>query len=144
MVVARSEVVLAARLGTAAPRWRVDADGRPTRDNAAALLGALLPFGGHNGFGLSLIAQALGLLGGAALPRGLGPELRLPVHLFDPGLLMPPAHYKEQLAELVRRIKAPPRQPGADESAFRRNGDFASANAVRTNAYRSRARCTTG
>ncbi len=114
--IARSEVMLAARVGQPLPEGvAIDPDGLPTRDAAAALMGALLPFGGHKGFGLALIAQALGLLGGAALPRGRVQDFGFLFIAFDPGLLMPPAQYKEQLAELVRRIKATPRQPGVGE-----------------------------
>ena len=32
--------------------------------------GGVAPFGGHKGYGLSFAIQALGLLAGAALPRG--------------------------------------------------------------------------
>src|SRR5690606_17035590 len=35
--------------------WAIDADGNPTNDPAAALEGALLPIGGHKGFGLGLM-----------------------------------------------------------------------------------------
>jgi hypothetical protein len=37
--------------------WAVAADGRPTTDASAALLGALLPFGGAKGYGLGLAVE---------------------------------------------------------------------------------------
>lgn len=39
--------------------WAVDADGRPTRDPAAALAGGVLPSGGHKGAALSLMVEML-------------------------------------------------------------------------------------
>ena len=35
--------------------------------------------------------------------------------VFPPDLLMPAGQFKQQLAELVTKIKAMPRQPGVDE-----------------------------
>jgi LDH2 family malate/lactate/ureidoglycolate dehydrogenase len=114
--IARSEAVLAARIGRPLPRGvALDDQGHPTRDAAAALLGTFLPFGGHKGFGLALIVQALGLLAGAALPRGRVQDFGFVFISFDPGLLMPPEDYKRQLSALIERIKTTPRQPGVDE-----------------------------
>ena len=46
--------------------WAVDAGGRPTTDPAAALQGALRPFGGHKGSGLAIMVEALaGAVAGA-------------------------------------------------------------------------------
>ena len=48
--------------------WAVAADGQPTTNAAAALRGALLPFGGAKGYGLGLAVELLaGALVGAAL-----------------------------------------------------------------------------
>jgi LDH2 family malate/lactate/ureidoglycolate dehydrogenase len=114
--IARSEVVLAARLGQPLPEGvALDREGRPTDAADAALLGAILPFGGHKGFGLSLIVQALGLLAGAALPRGRVQDFGFLFIVFDPGLLMPREAYSRQLSGLVEHIKATPRQPGVAE-----------------------------
>jgi LDH2 family malate/lactate/ureidoglycolate dehydrogenase len=93
----------------------LDREGRPTDAADAALLGAILPFGGHKGFGLSLIVQALGLLAGAALPRGRVQDFGFLFIVFDPGLLMPREAYSRQLSGLVEHIKATPRQPGVAE-----------------------------
>src|SRR5439155_13675195 len=66
-----TELQLRARLGQSLPEGvALDRDGRPTRDAREARQGALLPWGGHKGFGLGLIVQAFGVLGGAALVPG--------------------------------------------------------------------------
>ena len=39
--------------------WAIDRQGKPTNDPAAALEGALLPVGGHKGFGLGLMVDIL-------------------------------------------------------------------------------------
>lgn len=47
--------------------WAVDESGAPTTDPAAALMGAILPFGGHKGYALTLALEVLGsILPGAA------------------------------------------------------------------------------
>jgi hypothetical protein len=57
-----TELMLRERLGQLLPEGvAIDAEGRPTRDPAAAVRGALLPFGGYKGFGLAFIVQALGV-----------------------------------------------------------------------------------
>lgn len=57
---ARGEVELKRRAGEALPEgWAVGPDGAPTTDPAAALAGALLPFGGHKGSALSLMVELI-------------------------------------------------------------------------------------
>jgi L-2-hydroxycarboxylate dehydrogenase (NAD+) len=110
------DVVLASRLRQLLPEGvAVDAEGRPTRDPAAALAGGILPFGGHKGYGLSLTIQALGLLAGAALPRGEVQDFGFLFVVIDPGLLIPAEAFKRQLAELIDRVRSTPRQPGVEE-----------------------------
>jgi LDH2 family malate/lactate/ureidoglycolate dehydrogenase len=72
-VVARGRIKLAEMNGDAIPEgWAVDPAGEPTTDPAQALAGALLPFGGHKGYGLALAVELLtSVLAGA----GLSPEL---------------------------------------------------------------------
>ncbi|WP_138934649.1 Ldh family oxidoreductase [Roseovarius arcticus] len=61
-VAARGEIELHRRAGTPLPEgWAMDASGAPTTDPAAALDGAMLPFGGHKG---SAIATMIELLAG--------------------------------------------------------------------------------
>lgn len=66
-VVARAKVRNAQRAGQSIPdTWATDRHGAPTTDPTAALDGFLLPFGGHKGYGLSLMVDLFaGLLSGA-------------------------------------------------------------------------------
>ena len=109
------EVLLMARLGEPLPEGiGFDADGNPTRDaGAVARDGGVAPFGSHKGYGLSFAIQALGLLAGAALPRGDVQDYGFLFIAIDPAMMLP--DFEAQMAELVARIKATPRQPGVDE-----------------------------
>lgn len=110
------DVILASRLQQLLPEGvAIDAEGRPTRDPVAARAGGILPFGGHKGYGLSLMIQVLGLMAGAALPRGQVQDFGFLFVVIDPGLLIPPEQFKRQLAELIQRVKSTPRQPGVEE-----------------------------
>jgi LDH2 family malate/lactate/ureidoglycolate dehydrogenase len=102
------------RLGQLLPEGvAVDAEGQPTRDPAMARLGALLPFGGYKGFGLALIVQAFGVLAGSALDPDKDDGYLFVV--FKPELLMGLDDFKQQVGELIDRVKATPRQPGVSE-----------------------------
>ncbi len=104
-----TELQLRARLGQPLPEGvALDERGRPTRDAEAARRGALLPFGAYKGFGLGLIVQAFGLLGGAALVPGNDDGYVFIA--FRPDLLVPLAELKRELARLIARVKAVPRQ----------------------------------
>jgi len=109
------EVLLMARLGHALPEGvGFDAEGNPTRDaRAVARDGGVSPFGGHKGYGLSFAIQALGLLAGAALPRGDVLDYGFLFIAIDPAVML--LDFPAQMAELVARIKSTPRQPGTDE-----------------------------
>jgi LDH2 family malate/lactate/ureidoglycolate dehydrogenase len=109
------EVLLMARLGEPLPEGLgFDAGGNPTRDaRVVAEEGGVLPFGGHKGYGLSFAIQALGLLAGAALPQGDVQDYGFLFIAIDPTIMLP--DFEAQMAELVARIKATPRQPDVDE-----------------------------
>ena len=110
------EVLLHAHLGIPLPDGvGLDKDGRSTRDAGETLLGGVLPFGGHKGFGLSFVVQALGLLAGAAFPRGQVQDYGFLFIAFDPGLLIPADQFRRQVSELIEHLKAVPRQPGVEE-----------------------------
>lgn len=110
------DMLLAARLGDDLPPGvAIDAEGESTRDPRAALSGAILAFGGHKGASLSFAVQALGLLGGTAATRGEVRDFGFLFVVFDPGLLMPPAEFEQQLDTLIAEIKATPRKPGVAE-----------------------------
>src|SRR5437016_2307127 len=109
-----TELQLRARLGRPLPEGvAIDRDGQPTRDADAAREGALLPFGGYKGFGLGLIVQAFGILGGAALVPGNDDGYLFIA--FRPDLLVPLADLKRELAALIARVKAVPCQTGFAE-----------------------------
>ncbi len=116
--ITRGEVVLASRLNAQLPPGvAIDAAGAPTQDAAAALAGAILPFGGaqaHKGYGLSFMIQAMGLLGGSGGMSGRGRHFGFMFIVFDPALLMPAAQFRAQVAELIAAVKATPLQPGVD------------------------------
>ena len=109
-----TELMLRERLGESLPEGvALDRDGKPTTDPKAARRGALLPFGGHKGFGLAFIMQALGLLAGSQLdPEHDNGYLFV---VFKPDLLMSGEEFKRELSAFVDRVKAAPRQPGVDE-----------------------------
>ena len=110
------DVILAARLQQLLPDGvAIDAQGNPTRDPVAARTGAILPFGGYKGHGLSFMIQALGLLAGAALPAGKVQDFAFLFVVFAPELLQPRGEFEQQLAELIQRVKATPLQAGVDE-----------------------------
>ncbi|MCX6628910.1 MAG: Ldh family oxidoreductase [Candidatus Solibacter sp.] len=55
-VVARGKIIVAAHRNLPIPEgWAIDPEGRPTTDAAAALAGAVLPFGGPKGSAISFI-----------------------------------------------------------------------------------------
>ncbi|MGZ9005648.1 MAG: Ldh family oxidoreductase [Burkholderiales bacterium] len=110
------DVMLHERLGQLLPEGiGYDENGNPTRDPSATLRGGVGTFGGYKGYGLSFAVQALGLLAGAALARGEVQDYGFLFWALDPDIMLPGGEFKTQMSELVRRIKATPRQPGIDE-----------------------------
>ena len=109
-----TDLAYRARLGQLLPEGvAIDAEGLPTRDPELARLGALLPFGGYKGFGLAFIVQAFGVLAGSALDPDKDDGYLFVV--FRPDLLVGLDDFKQQVTELIDRIKATPRQPSVDE-----------------------------
>ena len=110
------DVQLMARLGHELPEGvGFDQDGNPTRDAAKALKGGVIPWGGHKGYGLSFCIQALGLIAGAALGRGVVNDYGFLFIAIDPNLTQPGDAFQSQMTELVETIKALPKQDGVDE-----------------------------
>jgi uncharacterized oxidoreductase len=107
--------------GERAPEgWLIDAEGRPTTDPGALYgppRGALLPFGGHKGFGLAIVIDALaGGLSGAGCCAG-----EAPLTGQTDGILMvvlnvaafgPPERLAAQVEQLIHHVKACPTLPG--------------------------------
>jgi LDH2 family malate/lactate/ureidoglycolate dehydrogenase len=97
------------RMGQMLPEGvAIDSEGQPTRNPTLARAGALLPFGGYKGFGLALIVQAFGLLAGSALDPDKDDGYLFVV--FKPDLLADLDDFKQQVAELIERVNATPRQ----------------------------------
>jgi LDH2 family malate/lactate/ureidoglycolate dehydrogenase len=91
----------------------IDAEGRPTRDPAAAQKGAILTFGGYKGFALSMAMQALGVLAGSG--SDVEKSYGYLIIAIRPDLMLPLEEYRRDLAAMLERVKATPRQPGVDE-----------------------------
>jgi LDH2 family malate/lactate/ureidoglycolate dehydrogenase len=107
-----TELMLRERLGELLPEGvAIGPGGEPTQDPARARLGALLPFGGYKGFGLALMIQILGLLGGAEQDGDPGYLFIA----FRPDLFGPEDVFKRRVTQLIENIKATPRQAGVDE-----------------------------
>jgi LDH2 family malate/lactate/ureidoglycolate dehydrogenase len=107
-----TDLMLRERLGELLPEGvAIGPGGEPTRDPTLARRGALLPFGGHKGFGMALMFQALGLLGGAEQDGDPGYLFIA----FRPDLLGPEDVFKRRVTQLIEDIKATPRQDGIDE-----------------------------
>src|SRR6516164_8389207 len=110
------EVLLAAETGEALPPGvAFDADGNPTVDGRAAARGGVAAFGGHKGYGLAFAIQALGLLAGAANPRGQVQDYGFLFLVIDPGALLPGNPFAARMSQLVKAIQATPRQRGVEE-----------------------------
>ncbi len=59
-VIAKSEIAKRARAGQNIPdHWALDAEGKPTTDAQAALLGSMLPSGGYKGIGVALLVEMM-------------------------------------------------------------------------------------
>ena len=112
----------AARLGEEiSPGIAIGPDGEPTTDPARGLEGAILPFGGHKGSGLSLIVQCLGLLaGGAIIPEGRR-DFGYFFLVLDPATFMEIEEYKKRTSELVNQVRAV--RPAAGTQAVRVPGE---------------------
>jgi (2R)-3-sulfolactate dehydrogenase (NADP+) len=59
-VVAKSQIIRRARNGEQIPQgWALDAQGEPTTDASAALLGSMVPSGGYKGVGTALLVELM-------------------------------------------------------------------------------------
>ena len=109
-----TDLIYRERMGQLLPDGvAIDSEGQPTRDPTLARAGALLPFGGYKGFGLAFIVQALGLLAGPAPDPDKDDGYVFIV--FKPDLLSDLDGFKQQVAELIDRIKVTSRQPRVSE-----------------------------
>ena len=110
------DVQLMARLGHELPEGiGFDENGNPTRDAAKVQKGGVAPWGGHKGYGLSFCIQALGLIAGAALGRGVVNDYGFLFIAIDPNLTQPGNAFQRQMSELIDAIKSLPKQDGVEE-----------------------------
>lgn len=108
------EVLLRQKLGKPLePGSAVDSKGQPTTDPTAALLGAFLPWGGHRGYGLSLVVQVLAVLCGGKIVADQVADSGFFFLAIDPEVLMPLEEFRGNVAELVGKIEASRPAPGA-------------------------------
>ncbi|HET9410695.1 MAG TPA: Ldh family oxidoreductase, partial [Candidatus Dormibacteraeota bacterium] len=118
--IAEGKLKVAHAAGSKAPRGAVvDKDGRPSEEIAAFYDGgALTTFGGHKGFGLSVMAELMGgVLSGSgassapAYDNGNGTL----VMAIEVGRFVPPGDFTRQVEEFTERMHAAPKSPGFDE-----------------------------
>lgn len=128
-----AELMIRQKLGKPlAPNVGIDRDGHPTIDPAAAWTGAILPWGGHRGYGIALAVQLLGILaGGAPVARDVA-ESGFFFLVINPELLMPRAEFRAKASELVRHIERSRPAPDVEKvrvhgmaSARRREASYA-------------------
>jgi LDH2 family malate/lactate/ureidoglycolate dehydrogenase len=119
-----------AESGRAIPSgWAIDQNGAPTTNATAALLGAVLPFGAHKGYGLAFINEILsGVLPGAALgmemPREFLRESSTTMDSWRSGhtalainlaAFGDPGRFFERLEQLVAAVKTSRLSAGSSE-----------------------------
>jgi delta1-piperideine-2-carboxylate reductase len=99
------DVMLHRRTGEQLPEGvALDSSGKPTRDPAAALAGAIKTWGGHRGSGLAVVVQMLCILcGGPVISPGLR-EMAYLVVVIDPKLFLPAGEYPARVSELAAAI----------------------------------------
>jgi LDH2 family malate/lactate/ureidoglycolate dehydrogenase len=123
--VARGKIYLARNRGEQIPdSWALSADGAPTTDPAAGVLGVVLPMAGHKGYAITFLMD---VLSGALTGSGVGSEVRGPYepearsragHLFlaiDPSALGDRAEYEARVQQLIDEVKGVPLAQGFDE-----------------------------
>ena len=95
----------------------LDSQGRPSTDPQAFFEGGfLLPFGGHKGYALAVIAELLsGPLAGADAYPGVVSRSGIFIFAVDAAVFRPPADYEKALAKTLGRIKAVPPGAGFEE-----------------------------
>ena len=125
--VARANLIMAAKHKEKIPLgWAIDPDGQPTDDPEQALIGSLLPFAGHKGYGLAFV---LGLLSGPLLglddraftrtmyfprPKGFG----VVVAALDISRFVDPAVYRDLVRGWLARLRDGRLAPGAEPVRF--------------------------
>ena len=118
--IAEGKLKVAHAAGARAPAGAVvDKEGRPSDETAAFYDGgALMPFGGHKGFGLSVMAELMGgvLSGtGASAARDFANGNGTTVLAIDVARFMPAADFMRQATAFSNILHGAPKAPGFDE-----------------------------
>jgi len=125
-LVARGNIIAAQKRGQSIPEdWALDPDGNPTTDASAALLGTVLTMGGHKGYALAVMVEALSsVLSGAAVGSNIGSmyknlDRKQDVgHFFcllDIDAFIDVAEFKQRMDAMIDGIKACRKRPGVEE-----------------------------
>jgi LDH2 family malate/lactate/ureidoglycolate dehydrogenase len=125
-LVARGNIIAAQKKGESIPQgWALDPDGNPTTDASAALLGTVLTMGGHKGYALAVMVEALSsVLSGAAIGSNIGSmyknlDRKQDVgHFFcllDIDAFMDVAEFKSRMDAMIDGIKGCRKRPGVEE-----------------------------
>jgi LDH2 family malate/lactate/ureidoglycolate dehydrogenase len=121
---AHGQIFKAHRRGQSIPLgWAIDADGRPTTDAAAALKGALLPFGGHKGYGMGILVDVLtGALAGSTVALSVvhtgDPKVRgqsFFMQAIDVERFVPKQVFQNRMDQIVRDVRSSPPAEGFGE-----------------------------
>ena len=107
------------------PGSAVDAQGNPTVDPAAALEGAFLPWGGHRGYGLALVVQALAVMAGGKMVAEEVTDSGFFFLVIDPELLGSGDAFKSNITSLVAHIEGSRPAPGTDRVRVHGRGSLA-------------------
>jgi LDH2 family malate/lactate/ureidoglycolate dehydrogenase len=118
--IAEGKLKVAHAAGAKAPRGAVvDKDGQPSEDTAAFYDGgALTTFGGHKGFGLSVMAELMGGVlsgGGASSAPGYDSGNGTLVMAIEVGRFVPASDFAVQVEEFTARMHQAPKAAGFDE-----------------------------
>jgi LDH2 family malate/lactate/ureidoglycolate dehydrogenase len=119
-VVAQGKLAVAADRGEEIPEgWLLDKHGQPTRKPQDQLDGGvILPFGGHKGYALSMMIEAIGggLSGvGFAITPGYRWDQGTVLTAIDVNAFQPLAEFEREVVELAQRLKQTPLAAGFDE-----------------------------
>ena len=117
---AYGKIAAALDKGTAIPEgWILDAEGNPSTDpHDYRRGGVLLPFGGHKGYGLAFLVEALcgGLTGSSCAPLpDYTADWSLVMHVVRIGAFQPLEGFKKRVDGLIEAAKAARKAPGVTE-----------------------------